>query len=302
MVRWSAKRGNFMHYQELLDDFVDMCREILGKEDVESEDSSKGLIGEKGIGIKKPLTGIYLHGSLAMGCFNPEKSDIDLIVVIENKISDRQKMRFMEQVVRLNERAPAKGLELSIVERTYCKPFVYPTPYELHFSPDHLQWFRDRPEHYIQNMKGEDRDLAAHFTIINRYGITLYGEAVSDVFGEVPAKDYADSIWFDVENAREDIVSNAIYVILNLCRAAAFAREGLCLSKAGGGQWGLENIADKYHTLIAGALASYRSGAAGGDDGFCGFGCSAGTTQTDRELARQFAEDMLREIRAGQRL
>ena len=27
------------------------------------------------------LTGIYLHGSLALGCFNWDKSDIDFIVV-----------------------------------------------------------------------------------------------------------------------------------------------------------------------------------------------------------------------------
>lgn len=298
-----------MYYQELLDDFVGMCREIIGKEDAGKEVIGREAAGKEAVDIKSPLTGIYLHGSMAMGCFNPEKSDIDLIVVAEGEISDRQKMRFMEQVVRLNERAPAKGLELSIVKRKYCKPFVYPTPYELHFSPAHLQWFRDRPEHYIQNMKGEDRDLAAHFTIINRYGIALYGRAVSDVFGEVPRKAYADSIWFDVENAGEDIEGNAVYVILNLCRAAAFAREGLCLSKAGGGQWGLENIAGKYHALISEALVSYRSGAAagkdgfvgagvlGGDSGFCRFGGSAGMTRADRELARQFAEDMLREIR-----
>lgn len=261
-----------MCYQELLDDFVGMCREIIGKD---------------------MLTGIYLHGSMAMGCFNPEKSDIDLIVVVEGEISDEQKMKFMEQVVRLNERAPAKGLELSIVQRKYCRPFVYPTPYELHFSPDHLQWFRERPEDYVRNMKGEDKDLAAHFTIINRYGITLYGGAVCDVFGEVPKKDYADSIWYDVENAGADIEGNPVYVILNLCRAAAFMREGLCLSKAGGGEWGLENISEEYRGLILGALTSYRSDAAGGNDDF------AGAARTDRELTLRFAEDMLREIRAG---
>ena len=27
------------------------------------------------------LVGIYLHGSLAMGCFNPERSDIDLLAI-----------------------------------------------------------------------------------------------------------------------------------------------------------------------------------------------------------------------------
>ncbi len=277
-----------MYYQELLEDFAVMCREIIGKEKIGKETIGKEIIGKKTIekgaaGRKSPLTGVYLHGSMAMGCFNPKKSDIDLIVVAEGEISDAQKMKFMERVVQLNERAPAKGLELSVVKREYCRPFVYPTPYELHFSPAHLRWFRERPEDYIRNMKGEDRDLAAHFTIINRYGIALHGEAVCDVFGEVPKGDYADSIWFDVKDAAEDIGGNAVYVILNLCRAAAFLREGLCLSKAGGGEWGLKNISGKYRELIQGALDSY--------------GGVRGEMQADRELARQFAQDMLGEIR-----
>jgi hypothetical protein len=39
-------------------------------------------------------------------------------------------MEFMKQVVKLNEQASAKGLEISIVKREYCKPFVYPTPFD----------------------------------------------------------------------------------------------------------------------------------------------------------------------------
>ncbi|WP_245585925.1 nucleotidyltransferase domain-containing protein [Paenibacillus pinihumi] len=33
------------------------------------------------------LAGIYVHGSVAMGCFNPEKSDLDLLVVVYKKLS-----------------------------------------------------------------------------------------------------------------------------------------------------------------------------------------------------------------------
>ncbi len=250
-----------MDYQELLDDFTAMCQDVYGD----------------------GLTGVYLHGSMAMGCFHAEKSDIDLIVVVEDSITDAQKMRFMEQVVRLNGRAPAKGLELSVVKREYCRPFLYPTPYELHFSNAHLQWFLKAPEDYIRNMRGEDRDLAAHFTVINRYGVALCGEAVSDVFGEVPPGDYADSIWADIENAGEDIVGNTLYVTLNLCRVSAFLREGLCLSKLQGGKWGLENLPEKYHALISSALDCYGSNR---------------EMQADRDLAQSFAEYMLREIRS----
>lgn len=255
----SAKQKAFP-YQELLDDFVSMTREVLGEQ----------------------LTGVYLHGSMAMGCFHAEKSDIDLIVVVDGDITGAQKRTFMERVVELNGRAPAKGLEWSIVKREFCKPFVYPTPYELHFSPMHLNWFREKPEDYVKNMKGVDRDLAAHFTVLNRHGIVLYGEAIEDVFGEVPAGDYADSIFLDVENAGKDILRDPVYVTLNLCRVLAFLKSGMCLSKEEGGGWGLANVSAEYHGLIRLALDCYRSHR---------------IMQPDGTEAERFAEDMLQEIR-----
>lgn len=226
-----------MLYKNLIDEFVSVAKDIFGKQ----------------------LTGIYLHGSLAMGCFNPEKSDIDLIIIIENDISNTQKMLFMKQVVRLNSQAPQKGLEISVVKREYCNPFTYPTPFELHFSPMHLQWFNDNPENYIENMKGMDADLAAHFTIINNYGIVLWGEEIEKVFAVVPQKDYIDSICSDIENAAEDILDDPIYVILNLSRILAFLQDELYLSKEGGGKWGIEHLPLKYSSIISEALECYKT-------------------------------------------
>lgn len=248
-----------MFYQKVLDEFITITKDI----------------------IKEQLTGIYLHGSLAMECFNPEKSDIDLIVVIEEAISDKQKMEFMKQVVRLNEQAPAKGLEISIVKRDYCSPFVYPTPFELHFSPMHLKWFCDNPQNYVENMKGTDKDLAAHFTLINQYGIVLYGEEIENVFSKVPQENYADSICGDIEAAAEDIIEQPIYITLNLCRVLAFLTEGLYLSKEQGGKWGMEHLPSNYHALISDALKCY-----GTDENMV----------VEKETAVFFANEMLKLI------
>ena len=226
-----------MLYQNVIDAFVTAAKEI---------------IGEK-------LTGIYLHGSLAMGCFNPEKSDIDLIIVIEENISDEQKMMFMERVVTLNQHAPAKGLEMSVVLRKYCDPFLYPTPFELHFSPTHLQWFHEAPQDYVQNMKGDDKDLAAHFTMIRQYGVTLYGEEIEKVFAEIPRKDYIDSILEDVREAKEEILEQPMYITLNLCRVLAFFKDGLYLSKQEGAQWAMEHLPAEYTSLVSYALMCYQT-------------------------------------------
>ena len=47
---------------------------------------------EKSIEILQDnLVGVYLHGSAVMGCFNPAKSDLDLIVVVKESMSETDK-------------------------------------------------------------------------------------------------------------------------------------------------------------------------------------------------------------------
>ena len=251
-------------YKELLKQFVTGSKETLGHN----------------------LTGIYLHGSAVMGCFQPGKSDIDLLLVVEEEIPDNVKRQFMDMVVELNKKAPAKGLELSIVKEGVCNPFVYPTPFELHFSVAHLGWYQSNPKDYIEKMKGTDKDLAAHFTITYYRGQVLYGKQISEVFALVPKEAYLDSIWGDIENAAEEIVENPMYLTLNLCRVLAYVKEGLITSKQEGGEWGLTNI-DKpeFQKLIAAALQEYQSNTA---------------MVFDVAAARQFAEYMLGEIKENE--
>ena len=234
--------------------------------------------------LKENLVGIYLHGSSVMGCFNPEKSDIDLIVVVDDKMSDITKKAYMDMIVDLNSYAPAKGIEMSIVRKEVCDPFVYPTPFELHFSAMHLKWYKDNPEDYILKMNGTDKDLAAHFTIIRKRGKCLLGLSIEDVFAVVPKADYMDSIWNDIVEAPEEITENTMYLTLNLVRVLAFAKDGLVLSKKEGGDWGLKNVPEEYHSLIEDALSEYGSSV---------------VPQYDKELSVKYAEYMLKSIRGA---
>lgn len=253
---------DMMPYQDLLSRFTRMSRTVFGDN----------------------LTGVYLHGSLAMGCFNPRKSDLDLLLVVDTEPSDAAKLAFMEQVISLNNEAPAKGLELSIVTRDAILPFRYPTPFVLHFSPMHLGWFQQDPNGYIQDMKGEDPDLAAHCTIVRKSGIVLYGASIANTFGEVPKADYLDSIWQDVESAEADILRDPMYITLNLCRVLAYAQDEMILSKQTGGNWGLSHLPECHHPLIQQALTSYATGS---------------TMTVDDASAVAFAKALLAEIIAA---
>lgn len=236
---------------------------------------SKNILGDN-------LTGIYLHGSAVMGCFNSKKSDIDLLIVVNDDISNEIKMQYMDMVVELNREAPEKGIELSIVKEAVCKPFVYPTPFELHFSIAHLNWYQSNPADYVERMKGTDKDLAAHFTVIYHRGKTLYGKEIKSVFSKVSSRDYMDSIWSDIEDAKEEIVTNTMYITLNLCRVLAYKREGLILSKQEGGEWAMNALpVSEYQKIISDALNEYKTGE---------------VMSTDRAIVVEFAEYMLKEI------
>ena len=232
--------------------------------------------------LKDKLAGIYLHGSAAMGCYQPKKIDLDFMVVVREALTDDEKRAYMDMVLELDAEGPAKGIEMSIVTKDVCNPFVYPTPYLLHYSRMHTAWYRRDPEDYIRKMNGTDRDLAAHFTVIRSRGRCLYGLPVREVFGEVPETDYLDSIWDDVAGAEEEITDNPMYMILNLTRVLAYVKEKKVLSKQEGGEWGLGSLPEEYHPLICSALREYREGTDG---------------QYDPETAKRYAAYMLEEIR-----
>ena len=226
-----------MPYASLLREFVEAC---------------EGVFGEN-------LTGAYLHGSMAMGCFHPLKSDIDLLAVLEEEPDAAQKRAFMERMLRLDERAPAKGLELSVLLRRGCRPFVHPARFVMHYSRMHRLRYLTDMEGTLAALRGTDRDLAAHVAVLHRYGRTLAGAPIGEVFGPVRREDYLDALLYDAQSAREDVWENPMYVVLSLCRVLAFASEGLYLSKEEGARWAMAREDAELRPVIARALHCYAS-------------------------------------------
>lgn len=234
--------------------------------------------------FKENLVGVYVHGSIAFGCFCWENSDIDFLVVVREKPGLKKKEELIWVLLELDAQCPKKGLEMSVVQEQYCRNFIYPTPFELHFSNAYKeklfkieqagfsiakqncfntpQICRKELCEYCRTMNGTDHDLAAHFTVLRAVGFPLCGKDIFDVFGEVPRENYLDSIWLDIAQAKEEIVENPVYVILNLCRVLAFLKEGLICSKIQGSIWALEYLSEDFaeRWLIKRAEECYRTG------------------------------------------
>jgi len=205
--------------------------------------------------LKNNLVGIYLHGSLAMGCFNPDLSDIDILIVVKKDFSFMKKRELIDFILKLSGTKDKNDFEISLILEDHAKNFIYPTPYILHYSRKYKDMYLSNTNFVCSN--GVDFDLAAHITVINSRGICLAGKPIEKVFGNIPESNYVDSITRDVEDAKEKILSYPIYYILNLCRVLYYLKEGIISSKKEGGEWGILNLPEQFRNIIKSALLIY---------------------------------------------
>jgi predicted nucleotidyltransferase len=203
------------------------------------------------------MVGFYVHGSLAMGGFNPRTSDVDFLVVVHEALDLETKQAIIAFLLEAANDAPQKGLEMSVVLLQHTRHFVFPTPYELHLSP---YWYDRARNGEIDLITSQtDPDLAAHFMVTRQRGWRLFGQSIEKVFERVPHEHYWASLMGDLEGIVQDIQANPVYGILNICRIAAYKQSSQVLSKREGGLWGLQHFDQIYHALIQQALNVYQA-------------------------------------------
>lgn len=170
--------------------------------------------------IPNNLAGLYLHGSLAMGGFNPKHSDIDVLAVTNQPIKAIEKRNLAKFLLHYSN--SPYPLEISFLNKGQLRHWQHPCPFDFHYS----EFWRERYEEellhntytFINEEAGTDLDLAAHITITKHRGISLEGEPISEVFPSVPTSDYLSSIFGDYCECLENIEEDPIYCSLNLLR------------------------------------------------------------------------------------
>jgi streptomycin 3"-adenylyltransferase len=209
------------------------------------------------------LVGVYLHGSLAMGCFNPARSDLDLLVVTTRPASLNCKCRLVATLLR-SSGAPYP-IEISFLVERDLAAWQHPFPYDLHFSEHWRSQLRDELASGAWRRwnaaEQRDDDLAAHFTILHARGIVLLGPPIAGLFPTVPSADYRTSIRSDLDWARDRIATDPIYAILNACRVLTYWWTQHVCSKSDGAEWVLGTqdraLDDEDRQVIQAALDVY---------------------------------------------
>src|SRR5690606_19751324 len=99
-----------------------------------------GVVKELESELGNGLSAVILHGSLAMGTFHAPKSDIDLLVLVDD-ISADQARRLYELFERHHSRRPyAGGLEVSVLRASDARSPEHPLPNLARFSETTTGW------------------------------------------------------------------------------------------------------------------------------------------------------------------
>jgi len=199
------------------------------------------------------LVGLYLYGSLAMGCYNPRSSDIDIVIVVKRRLLQGQRKKIIGYLKEVSSKK--KRIELSIVCEDVIKNPRYSIMVDLHF-----EYWGD-----IFENKGDKEILSNLYTTRER-GFCVWGAPIENVFSEIPARYHLRSVMEDIQHAREYLHEKPkrsgydvpVYWILGACRILAFIREERILSKLEGGYWGIAHLPIEYRSLINQALLSYQ--------------------------------------------
>ncbi|MBB5180949.1 streptomycin 3'-adenylyltransferase [Planomicrobium koreense] len=217
------------------------------------------VIGKTTNIVEEGIVGVYVHGSLAMGGFNPGRSDIDLLIITEQRLALKTQ-RQLAKLFLAHSKKPFP-IEISFLNRSQLRNWEHPTPYDFHFS----EYWRERYEEelekgtsiYFNDELKLDSDLAAHLTIVNTRGICLSGSPIHETFPEIPTNDYVSSILVDYEECLANIQDQPVYSVLNLIRVYGYLKEGVIMSKKEAGVWGTTSLPMEFHPVVQQAAEAY---------------------------------------------
>jgi predicted nucleotidyltransferase len=206
------------------------------------------------------LLGMYLHGSLALGGFQPTRSDIDVIVVTGQRLDLEARRATIVFLLRVSKMPCPLDIHFLVEQDIF--PFQHPLPCDLHYSEtwreNYQQDLRNGAWKHWNDLTGHDPDLTVHLTVLHRSGICLYGKPIAQALPPVPEQDFRNAIIKDLQAAGHQPLQDLISFVLNACRLSAYLHDGTILSKDAGGGWGLAHLPEQYHPLIHQALALYR--------------------------------------------
>lgn len=219
-------------YGQYLIELTSRCRDVLGRN----------------------LMGLYLQGSGAQGDYQQGKSDIDIIGIVSQPLSDQEKEDVCGRLEHSSLSVPAAGLDFLVFTQNAAQNPITSPNHELWFSTGET-WKTSVEKH------GDTTEHLIVFATCRERSRTLLGPEANELFAPVPRHLLLTAL-IDVLKWHQGRILDSFhdpggqYSVLNACRAWQCAKEGQLSSKTDGALWVLSK--EPQNTLVRDALALRR--------------------------------------------
>ena len=200
------------------------------------------------------FVGLYLHGSLASGDFDPQRSDIDFVVVTADALPDA----LIPALAALHARMVDSGLSWATkLEGTY-----FPQQALRRYAPSDALYPSLNEGRFYMGGHGSDWVIQCH--ILREHGIVLAGPAPRSLIDPVAPDDLRRAMrellrdwWAPMlyDTARLRSAEYQAYAVLTMCRALYTLATGAVASKPVAARWAQAALGAPRAALIERALA-----------------------------------------------
>jgi len=201
--------------------------------------------------LRDNLVGMYLRGSLALGDFIPDTSDIDILVVTERPISDAEfaTLAALHAHIAALPHPYANRLEMAYIDRAAARGFESGLRHPTLGQGETLVWSEHRDNWILERWTVRECGL----TLLGPDPRTLIDPISSDNLRaavRTRLRDWAD--WADQPDDPDWLLprNHKAYVVETMCRALATLASGELWSKPRAVTWAMETLPEPWCSTV----------------------------------------------------
>ena len=204
--------------------------------------------------LREKLVGFYLYGSLSLGDFDPQSSDVDFLIVTTEDLSEEvlAELRDMHASIASSGLPYADRLEGSYIPRAALRRYE---PHNASHPTIGVDWEFHVGQH------GGNWVIERH--IVREHGVIVCGTSPSTLIDPIPTRELREAVcemlrdFWQAQLTESEWLRSRDYqafAVLTMCRALYTLSHGNVVSKPQAAAWARQTLDPKWRPVIEGAL------------------------------------------------